>query len=102
MLRLISGIALAFFLATGAQAQEKKATAQQERMKDCNAQASQKEMKGEARKDFMSSCLKGDAAAGGTKATAQQERMKDCNKEASSKELKGDKRQQFMSTCLRG
>lgn len=34
-------------------------TAQQERMRTCNAQASKKEMKGDERKKFMSTCLKG-------------------------------------------
>ncbi|HET9272908.1 MAG TPA: PsiF family protein [Methyloceanibacter sp.] len=33
-------------------------TAQQERMKSCNAQASKKELKGDERKAFMSKCLK--------------------------------------------
>ena len=32
---------------------------QQERMKDCNKQAGDKKLKGNARKSFMSTCLKG-------------------------------------------
>ena len=32
---------------------------QQERMKDCNQQAGAKNMEGDARKKFMSGCLKG-------------------------------------------
>ena len=36
-----------------------KQKAQQERMKDCNTQAADKKMKGDERKGFMSSCLKG-------------------------------------------
>ena len=36
-----------------------KQTAQQEKMKSCNAQASKKDMKGDERKAFMSDCLKG-------------------------------------------
>ena len=36
-----------------------KQKAQQERMKDCNKQAADKKMKGDERKGFMSSCLKG-------------------------------------------
>ena len=43
-------------------------TAQQERMKSCNAQASKKEMKGDERKAFMSRCLSGDSAATGRSA----------------------------------
>jgi hypothetical protein len=36
-----------------------KMSAQQERMKTCNQQASDKNMKGDERKKFMSDCLKG-------------------------------------------
>lgn len=36
--------------------------AQQEKMKTCNADAKTKALKGAARKSFMSTCLKGDAA----------------------------------------
>jgi hypothetical protein len=42
---ILIGMALSF----SAQAQEKKPTAQQERMADCNKQASAKGMKGDAR-----------------------------------------------------
>ena len=38
---------------------EEKGSAQQDRMKDCNKQAADKQMKGDDRKKFMSSCLKG-------------------------------------------
>jgi hypothetical protein len=74
-----------------------KQTAQQERMKSCNAQASNKELKGDERKAFMSKCLKGDQEL-----TAQQQKMKSCNAQAGKKDLKGDKRRDFMSDCLRG
>jgi hypothetical protein len=42
--------------ACGASAAQKK---QQGRMTACNKQATEKKLKGEERKDFMSSCLKG-------------------------------------------
>jgi hypothetical protein len=67
---------------------------QQARMKDCNKQAEGK--KGDERKDFMSSCLKG----GSDKMSAQQNKMKTCNKDAGDKKLKGDERKKFMSSCL--
>jgi len=73
---------------------------QQERMKDCNEQAGAKKMEGDARKKFMSTCLKGGSAKG--EMTPQQARMKDCNKQASDKKMKGDDRKKFMSTCLKG
>ena len=93
-------IAAAAVLAMGAaQAQEKKPTAQQERMTQCNQEA--KGMTGDARQKFMSECLSGKGGkAKGT--TAQQQKMTDCNKQAGAKGLKGDARQKFMSECLKG
>ena len=75
--------------------------AQQQKMKDCNAQATAKSLKGDERKTFMSTCLSGTPAASTTKMT-QQEKMTACNKEATAKSLKGDERKSFMSTCLSG
>jgi hypothetical protein len=72
---------------------------QQQRMTDCNKMAGDKKLEGDARKSFMSSCLKGEDA---DKKTAQQQKMTDCNKQASAKGLKGDERQKFMSKCLSG
>lgn len=94
MTRTLTSLALGLLLAGGAWAQDKQ-TAQQERMKSCNAQASKKALKGDERKAFMSDCLKAD-----NKPTAQQQKMKSCNTEASKKELKGDERKAFMSKCL--
>lgn len=76
---------------------------QQERMKDCNEKVG--ERKGDDRKKFMSSCLKGEMDKGKSetaKGTPQQERMKSCNSQASSKGMKGDDRKKFMSDCLKG
>ncbi|MCP8464688.1 PsiF family protein [Pseudomonas sp. ZM23] len=75
------------------------ATAQQDKMKTCNADATAKALKGDERKAFMSTCLK---AGSDTKAmTPQQEKMKTCNAAATTKELKGDERKAFMSNCLK-
>lgn len=70
------------------------ATAQQEKMKTCNADASAKTLKGDERKAFMSSCLK-------AKPATQQDKMKTCNADAGTKALKGDERKAFMSDCLK-
>ncbi len=83
-------------------------TAQQQRMVDCNQQATGQ--KGAERKTFMSSCLKGGNAAAAAAPTAaapspkqsQQERMKTCNADAKTKALKGAERKTFMSSCLKG
>ena len=71
------------------------ATAQQEKMKTCNADASAKALKGDERKAFMSTCLKAKPVA------TQQEKMKTCNADATTKALKGDERKTFMSDCLK-
>jgi len=87
-----------------AYAAEDGRTKQQELMASCNKMAGQKEIKGDDRNKFMSSCLKGEVPMAGAtdKRTPQQEKMATCNKQAGAKELKGDARNQFMSNCLKG
>jgi|SRR5690349_7002204 hypothetical protein len=103
MKTLIAALALGLALSSTAFAQEKKAPSaaqkkQQERMKDCNEKAADK--KGDERKAFMSSCLKGAAPSEAQK--KQQSRMTACNKQATERKLKGDERKSFMSSCLKG
>jgi hypothetical protein len=81
---------------TGAAPMADGKTKQQTKMADCNKDAKDKDLKGEERKKFMSSCLKGASDA----QKAQQAKMKSCNKEAGDKKLKGDERKKFMSGCL--
>jgi hypothetical protein len=69
---------------------------QQSKMGDCNKDAKEKNLKGDERKAFMSTCLKGQSDA----QKAQQAKMKSCNKDAADKKLKGDARKTFMSSCL--
>ncbi|MGC3980680.1 MAG: PsiF family protein [Steroidobacteraceae bacterium] len=76
------------------------ATAQQERMTDCNAAAKDKKLAGDARKAFMKSCLSGNELTVAT-GTIQQEKMKRCNVDANQQALKGNARKQFMSSCLK-
>lgn len=99
----LAASSLAFAQAQTQPAPKKEPTAaqkkQQDRMRDCNAQAGEKKLSGEPRKQFMSSCLKGEGPAG---KTAQQEKMTACNKQANEKKLKGDARKKFMSECLKG
>ncbi|MHC8404463.1 MULTISPECIES: PsiF family protein [unclassified Pseudomonas] len=78
------------------------ATAQQNKMTTCNADATAKSLKGDERKAFMSTCLKAAPAANDDKVlTAQQQKMKTCNADAATKALKGDERKAFMSDCLK-
>lgn len=61
----IIGICIAVVLAVPivpALAQDKATTTQQERMKSCNAEARTQNLSGDARKSFMSDCLKGGSA----------------------------------------
>ncbi|MES2868336.1 MAG: PsiF family protein [Pseudomonadota bacterium] len=73
------------------------ATAQQNKMTTCNAEAGAKTLKGDERKAFMSTCLKAKPAGAAT----QQEKMKTCNATAGTQALKGDARKAFMSDCLK-
>ena len=85
------------------QAPAKVRTPQQQRMADCNKEATGK--KGAERKAFMSSCLKGKTAAApamSSAKSAQQEKMKACNAEAKAKAMKGAARKTFISGCLKG
>lgn len=103
-LRLLA-ICAAFTVAGAAfaappQAATKAKTAQQQRMVDCNKQATGK--KGDDRKAFMSSCLKGESMTAAPAKQTQQEKMKTCNADAKTKALKGADRKTFMSNCLKG
>jgi len=113
MKALLALLTLAFTFATGsvcAADEVKKAPspaqkAQQEKMKKCNADAGDKQLKGDERKKFMSGCLSAKASPAAPEAAAapatQQNKMKDCNAEAGEKQLKGDERKKFMSGCLK-
>ena len=103
MKTILAALALGLALSPAAFAQEKKAPSaaqkkQQERMRDCNEKAGDK--KGDERRAFMSSCLKGDGPSAAQK--KQQSRMSACNKQATEKKLKGAERKSFMSSCLKG
>ncbi|WP_073524923.1 PsiF family protein [Pseudomonas fluorescens] len=77
------------------------ATAQQNKMTTCNAEATTKTLKGDDRKAFMKTCLSAPAANDAKTLTAQQQKMKDCNASAKTQALAGDARKTFMSTCLK-
>jgi hypothetical protein len=79
------------------------ATAQQEKMKTCNADATSKNLAGDERKAYMKTCLSNSGSAAPHKElTPQQQKMSACSKDAKAKGLKGDERTAFMSTCLKG
>lgn len=85
----------------------KPLTAQQLRMKNCNAEAKAQSLKGDTRKAYMSTCLKGGsadlAAHDADKAAAPspaQIKRKACSAEAKEKGLKGDERKTFVRECV--
>ena len=59
MKKTLTAVLLALSVAAYAHAADKAPTAQQEKMKSCNADASTKGLTGADRKKFMSGCLKG-------------------------------------------
>ncbi len=77
------------------------ATAQQNKMTTCNADAKTQNLSGDARKSFMSNCLKATPAATTKTLTPQQQKMTTCNASAKTQNLAGDARKTFMSTCLK-
>lgn len=76
--------------AQAADAPEKKS--QQSRMATCSADAKEKALKGDARKQFMSECL----SSKGPKTGEQT-----CTASAREKGLTGDARKQFLDQCTR-
>jgi Cys-rich protein (TIGR04453 family) len=97
MKTLITVLALALAAASMSvqAADEKKPSAQQNKMSECNKEAGEKKLAGDERKAFMSQCLSGGKMT-------QQEKMTMCNKQAGEKKLAGDERKNFMSSCLSG
>jgi hypothetical protein len=89
---LLGAVCAAFSLTFGA-GTALAANSQQNKMADCNKQATDK--KGDDRKSFMKSCLSSAPAAA---PMTQQEKMTACNQQASGK--KGDDRKSFMKSCL--
>ena len=67
--------------------------AQQELMKTCNADASRRGFKGQARQDYMSACLSGKAN--------QNTLMKACNAQATQDKLTADTRKNYVNGCLK-
>ena len=67
--------------------------AQQQRMTTCNAEASQRNLKGDARQSYMSACLSGKMN--------QTTLMKVCNAEATQDKMTSDDRKAYLATCLK-
>jgi len=70
------------------------ATAQQDKMKTCNADAGAKKLSGHARKSFMSQCLSASSAM-----PAADGKSDICNAQADAKKLAGAARTSFVKKC---
>jgi hypothetical protein len=117
MMNVPAAVAAVALFAAGFAPSPAFAGAQQEKMKACNKEAADKQLKGDERKKFMKECLSSAKSAAEPPAAAapaaapatgsdakksQQEKMKACNKDAGDKQLKGEERKKFMSECLKG
>ena len=84
----------------------KPLTTQQLRMKNCNAEAKAQAVKGDERRAFMSTCLKGGSTdlaardADKSAPSAAQLKRKACSVDAKEQGLKGDKRKTFVRECV--
>jgi psiF repeat len=84
---------------TTAPAASPQLNSQQEKMKECAADAKAKGVKGADRESFMSSCLSSKGMSH-EDINKQQQKMKTCNADAKTKGLTGDDRKAFMKSCL--
>jgi hypothetical protein len=66
--------------------------AQTTRMSQCSAEAKEKGLKGDARKEHMSQCLRNPGA---------QAAAKECNGAAAEQGLKGERRKEFVDGCIK-
>ncbi|AHJ75057.1 MULTISPECIES: phosphate starvation-inducible protein PsiF [Kosakonia] len=99
---LLVTLVFGLLFVTALSAAEKTLTPQQQRMTLCNQQATAQTLAGDARKKYMSDCLKNTKTEPGQKSlTPQQQRMRECNAQATQQSLKGEDRSKFMSGCLK-
>lgn len=89
---LLAALAMTGALAVGAGSAA--ATTQQDKMKTCNAEATTKKLAGDARKQFMSTCLSGSAST-----SAAASKTQACTSQADSKKLSGAARTSFLKKC---
>ena len=73
---------------------------QQQKMKNCNADAAARGLTGAARNGFMSQCLKGSTAGSAMHAAPTKEQT--CMTQADNQKLAGAARASFMKRCTAG
>jgi psiF repeat len=93
MKKLLTLSLLSLFASGGAFAASDAApNPQQEKMKACQAQATEKKLEKQARQDYVNTCLK-------AKPAKQESKMAMCNKKTAG--LKGDERNKAQSECMK-
>lgn len=98
MTRVLRLAIIVMFISPASLSPAGELTPQQQKMKECNAEAGAKGYIGDAQQKFMSACL--SAKATESKGAPTQDKMKTCGKDANAKGLKGNERKQFMQACL--
>ena len=96
--------ALAASPALAVEATAKHLTPQQQKMATCSHEAGEKALKGDERRAFLSTCLKGDGAVTATAKptsadTAAQSKKESCRVEAKRQHLSGEARKNFIGHC---
>jgi hypothetical protein len=81
-----------------AAAEPKAANSQQNKMKECQAQAGEKKLEGKDRQDFVNKCLKATPAK--AEPAKAESKMAMCNKKTAG--LKGDERSKAQSQSMKG
>lgn len=91
---ILTSIVAAFALHAGTSIAAESAgnKAQTSRMTQCSAEAKDKGLKGDARKEHMSQCLRSPVS---------QAAAKECNASATEKGLKGERRKEFIADCVK-
>ena len=99
MKKLLMTLSLLSLFAAGGAAAATDSTAtpnpQQEKMKACQAQATEKKLEKQARQDYVNNCLKAKPVA----AEKPENKMAMCNKKTAG--LKGDERSKAQSECMK-
>ncbi|HZQ62330.1 MAG TPA: PsiF family protein [Casimicrobiaceae bacterium] len=72
---------------------DKAANSQQNKMKECQAQAGEKKLEGKDRQAFVNDCLK-------AKPAKKESKIAMCNKQTAG--LKGEERKKAQSECMKG
>ncbi len=75
--------------------------AQKSDAEDCDQRAQAKQLRGEARNDYIVECLRKGGNANETNLTLQQQRSKACNEAVRARRMQGAERRGFLAGCTK-